>query len=461
MKRHYTIYIIAVISIICLQAVYIKSQYNNYISTEQAHIENILYRAIDLELHARIKVSDISKQYVKTLTTFREMSKSTRDSLLAIHPLPENPPKFNYDIMSLIEKGVIRHISDIYSQKLQDAYYDENIEVNLNLLDSIFDINLGRNYENQFTVYDNDKVTNTLGDKNIKYNYTSTLKQLGFNECLFIELKTHITVSDFIKQSIWILIISLLIISLPIISLFYQLTAIRNKTTQLAINEINICGTIHDLKSPLNSIFTMLSWLEKSEKELNKANIINSYKDNLLHLIKNIETLLNITKSQKSSIVTKEAISVLELNNVMNIVTEELDINYPNKKDTITIMCNIPNETILHINIFNYENIIRNLLDNALKYSDDNVNVKMLINITDNKTLLVSVKDNGWGIEKKYYKHIFKQFYRIQNNREIKKGHGVGLAYVKHIIQAHDGKIWVKSIKGKGSEFNFTLNVDK
>ena len=103
--------------------------------------------------------------------------------------------------------------------------------------------------------------------------------------------------------------------------------------------------------------------------------------------------------------------------------------------------------------------VITNLIENALKYS---ASPDIIVSTWSNDiNLILSIKDNGKGIEKKYLDKIFKKFYRVPNGEEVSsRGFGLGLAFVKRIVQAHHGKIDVKSIPGAGSEFNISLPVN-
>src|SRR4029078_8710503 len=103
--------------------------------------------------------------------------------------------------------------------------------------------------------------------------------------------------------------------------------------------------------------------------------------------------------------------------------------------------------------------VITNLIENALKYSEHpNIIISTWSSNTD---IVLSVKDNGKGIEKKYLDKIFKKFYRVPNGQEVSaRGFGLGLAFVKRIVQAHRGKINVKSTPGRGSEFSISLPVN-
>jgi two-component system phosphate regulon sensor histidine kinase PhoR len=99
------------------------------------------------------------------------------------------------------------------------------------------------------------------------------------------------------------------------------------------------------------------------------------------------------------------------------------------------------------------ERVIANLFDNAIKYSPSKSSVK--VKLADwNLEVLIQVADTGIGISEEYLPYVFDAFYRIRRDSE---GSGLGLSIAKAIIEAHGGKIWVKSAPGKGSTFSFTL----
>jgi two-component system phosphate regulon sensor histidine kinase PhoR len=98
-----------------------------------------------------------------------------------------------------------------------------------------------------------------------------------------------------------------------------------------------------------------------------------------------------------------------------------------------------------------------NILENALKYSDEAPKIDVYSEST-NKNLIIKIKDEGIGMGKQAQKYIFDKFYREQKgNIHDVKGHGLGLAYVKEIIENHHGTVFVESEKGKGSTFTVKL----
>jgi len=100
--------------------------------------------------------------------------------------------------------------------------------------------------------------------------------------------------------------------------------------------------------------------------------------------------------------------------------------------------------------------VVSNLLDNAIKYSEENSSVQVLVR-EDKDQLTLEIRDQGPGISSRDQAQIFSHFYRIEDQRRIVQGTGLGLAAVKAIVEAHSGRVWLRSTPGKGSSFFISL----
>ena len=108
------------------------------------------------------------------------------------------------------------------------------------------------------------------------------------------------------------------------------------------------------------------------------------------------------------------------------------------------------------------QQVITNLVVNAIKYGKENGFVEVGFDVLENGKVIVRVKDNGEGIEKQNIPRLFERFYRVdKSGARTEGGSGLGLSIVKHIIEAHNGKIHVQSEINVGSEFSFTIELAK
>jgi two-component system, OmpR family, phosphate regulon sensor histidine kinase PhoR len=214
----------------------------------------------------------------------------------------------------------------------------------------------------------------------------------------------------------------------------------------------------HDFKTPLSTISIANDFIKKSEGSENKIDIkkySSIISEETLRLKSMINHILQITVIDEGSINI-----VFEKHNMVSIVNEVLNsyeliikekngiLKFETDMESIEVNC----DKIL------ISNVLSNLIDNAIKYTV--LAPEILIKLErKNEMLSLSVIDNGIGIEKKDIRLIFNKLYRANTNDQ--KGFGIGLYYVKTIINAHNGKIEVDSTPGKGSNFNIQLPLFK
>lgn len=203
----------------------------------------------------------------------------------------------------------------------------------------------------------------------------------------------------------------------------------------------------HDLKSPLQSIEALTVWIQEDY-----SNVLDSSGKESLQLIReNVEKMDTLVKGilQYSTIGKKETdFYEVDLQLLVNDITKE-------KSNAGNIEFVIPN-TLPKIkgDKFGFEQLFINLIDNAIKFNDKEKTVVEIGFIEELDFWNFYIKDNGKGIEKQFFNKIFVAFQKLQNDY---KSTGIGLAIVKKLVEAYNGKIWLESELNVGSTFYFSI----
>ena len=244
------------------------------------------------------------------------------------------------------------------------------------------------------------------------------------------------------------------IIVIAFSSSLYQLVK-QKKISEIKTDFIN--NMTHEFKTPIATINLALDSI-KNPKIINDQDKILRYlkmiREENKRMHGQVENVLRISRLEKNQIeISTEA---ADLHDVIDDAISHVSLLTLDKKGLITTHLEaIQSETLA--NQFHMTNVLVNILENALKYSDDKPKIDVFTEST-NKNLLIKIEDKGIGMSKNVQKHIFDKFYREQKgNIHDVKGHGLGLAYVKEIIDIHHGTVFVDSEKGKGSTFTIKL----
>lgn len=218
----------------------------------------------------------------------------------------------------------------------------------------------------------------------------------------------------------------------------------------------------HELKTPL---FTVQGYvLTLLDGAMNDPKIREKY---LTRANKGLERLIYIIKDL--DMITKLEVGDLSLNvEVFNIVDlvksvfDLLEMKAAKKKITLTFDIDYPNPIMVKADKERIQQVLTNLVVNSIKYGRQKGTTEISIeNLIKNK-VIVRVTDNGEGISDLNIPRLFERFYRVDKSGSRKEGgSGLGLSIVKHIIEAHNEKIYVESELGVGSEFSFTLEKAK
>lgn len=457
MKRYYYITYLALTVVALLQGYNISLQYKNYIHNQIDKINSALKVSIDEEYairaHQEYNPHKDNKQRVYTKTM-------TQEDFLKAKPKKEDIIRFDeINVQDLREKGIAETETDAMGLLVKDRLTAKGKPINLAKLSEIFYKNLREDFPSTLLILDEHKKTiNHYGQINEIDSWQSSKPfAIGLKPIRFVEVMVDVPPSAFIINSIGTLISSIILALIVVFCVGYQITVIKYKEDLLRNREVSIHGTIHDLKAPLASILLKLGFIKCSIKDADLKEMISSSERQIKKLANTIKTILVSSKAGEGKlVVNKEQVDIIEL---IRQAQEQIDINYANKPHAIRIHDNRAENTMLYVDKYLIGNAIHNLLENAMKYSEDKAYIEVNIG-QDKRRITVSVTDNGIGIDKKYQKKIFHQFYRVPGTSH-KSGYGIGLAFVKYAVKAHGGTITVESELGKGSTFTFTLPIIK
>ncbi|WP_304516623.1 sensor histidine kinase [Cecembia rubra] len=262
----------------------------------------------------------------------------------------------------------------------------------------------------------------------------------------------------FILQQIWLpLLSSMLFIAIIIFCFIYAIKVIiRQKNLSDTKNDF-INNMTHEFKTPIATVSLAVEALQDPDF-LNHDSFRNRYigiiKDENKRLGQQVEKVLQAATLDKKDFKLK-----LEILNIQEILTHArnlIALQVENKGGKIQLETKLF-DPYLEGDAFHLTHIINNLLDNAIKYSKEAPYIRLKA-WDENDHILISVTDSGIGMSKEAVKKIFDKFYRVPTgNLHDVKGFGLGLAYVKTMLEAHHGEIQVKSEPGKGSMFTLKL----
>lgn len=440
-----------------LQGYNISLQHKNYIFNETDKINSELKVTVDEEYAIRAYQNYTQYKDGKQRLYYKDMSE---EDFLKAKPKKEDIININeINIQELRDKGIVETEAEAMGLLTKDRLTAKGNPINLKKLSQIFKKNLNEDFSYTLLILDeNKKVIKSYGQtKDIETWQASKPIAIGLKPIRFVQAKVDITPSSFIRNSIETLISTILLALIIVFCVGYQMTAIRYKEDLLRNREVSLHGTVHDLKAPLASILLKLGFIKDSIKDADLQEMIDSSERQIKNLANTIKTILITSKASESKLViNKEQIDIIELTKQAQ---EQIDINYASKPHAIGIHDHREENALVYADKYLIENVMHNLMENAVKYSDKEANVEVNIKQDEHFTI-ISVSDNGVGIDKKYQKKIFEQFYRIPATHH-KSGYGIGLAMVKYAVKAHGGTIKVVSELGKGSTFTFTLPLNE
>ncbi len=296
-----------------------------------------------------------------------------------------------------------------------------------------------------------------------EYTYSQVLfrndpqSKMGIVHIHFPEMNSYIFSSvRFMIPSIIFTIVLLITFLFTIVVIFRQ-----KRYTEIKNDFIN--NMTHELKTPIASISLAAQMMNDEsvpktpQMTQHLSNVINEESKRLRFLV---EKVLQMSMFDKKSIVFKK--KELDLNEMVEQIAQTFSLRVEHTGGKIYTEIEAIDSAI-YVDEVHFQNAITNLMDNAVKYRKPDEPIDIYIRTwNDHEKLYCSIRDTGQGIKKENVKKIFEKFYRVHTgNKHDVKGFGLGLAYVKKVIDLHQGEIKCESDLGKGTKFTISLPIMK
>ena len=276
------------------------------------------------------------------------------------------------------------------------------------------------------------------------------------------EVRIHFPdMNSYIFSSVRFMIPSIIFTFVLLITFIITLVLVfrQKKLTEIKNDFIN--NMTHELKTPIASISLAAQMLNDDSVPKSPAltkhlgGVVNDESKRLRFLV---EKVLQMSMFDRKKAVFKK--KELDLNEMVETIANSFTLRVEHTGGKIYTDIGAVDSSI-YVDEVHFQNVINNLLDNAVKYrkSDQPIDI-YLKTWNDKDRLYLSIRDTGIGIKKENVKKIFDKFYRVHTgNRHDAKGFGLGLAYVKKVVDLHDGEIKVESEYGNGTTFTISLPV--
>ncbi|TFU94523.1 HAMP domain-containing histidine kinase [Barnesiella sp. WM24] len=471
MKRFKTIsttFIVVIAVIFSCNVYYLISLYNS-IRTDverdvmtalaDADIDDLMYRAGRAQaLASNVQMQEDIEEYNAPRKAEASTYKDENGQLISVRTEADG---------TVIEERAMLSENSSYSNQMVDAMsrqfhaiMDKYIPYDMEVMDSV----LYNQLSNRFiypdflcveVVNSNDSVI--CG--NPKFNGESGLDSFSFNinpdEGIYYKAYMTPLTRHILSQMFGIIITVFLLMVAFSLAFWYLFRTVSRLRTIEEMKDDFVSNMTHELKTPIaiaysaNDALLNYDITNDPDKKTKYLTIANKQLKRLGELVENI--LAMSMERRKTMKLRPEDIQLREF-------AEEIAAAQRMRGDKdITINVNIPENTTIEADRAHLANVLNNLIDNAIKYSRDSVEITVTGDSHD-----LSVRDNGIGIPSKSIPYLFNKFYRVPHgNRQDVRGYGIGLYYVKSILDKMGWDIEAKSTEGEGSVFTIKFSKDE
>ena len=408
----------------------------------------------------QLKTFEMKPSSVPKAMILRKDKSSLEDATKTMQEIVRNRYVYQKALLDEVVYNILYTASDKpLKERVNFRLLDKDIRVEL--------INNGINIPYHFTVSTTDGREiyrcPDYTDEGKEYTYSQVLfrndpqSKMGIVRIHFPEMNSYIFSSvRFMIPSIIFTIVLLLTFLFTIVVIFRQ-----KRYTEIKNDFIN--NMTHELKTPIASISLAAQMMNddsvtKSEQMTKHLSGVITDEAKRLRFL--VEKVLQMSMFDKKSVVFKK--KELDLNEMVEQIAQTFTLRVEHTGGKIYTEIEAIDSAI-YVDEVHFQNAITNLMDNAVKYRKQDEPLDIYIRTwNDEQKLYLSIRDTGQGIKKENLKKIFDKFYRVHTgNKHDVKGFGLGLAYVKKVIDLHQGEIKAESEVDKGTKFTIALPVIK
>jgi len=441
MKRIFTIITILIslslIGIIVIQVSWIKNMVLLKQEQVKRTVQDVTQKVADeLSLHKGSYATGLGKN-------------SLSDEYLLDFPKPLNAQKNNYEI-------------DEITTKLKNAFlkYDlKDIRFEFGIMS--WEKNEFEKATPNFLTAIEDTVNNFPANAALEALSGTPGENLSIKELLVVVVPG---IKKLAFQSLKWRIATSLAFTVIILAAFYLTvrTMLRQKKLAKIKNDF-INNMTHEFKTPIATISLAVDAMrnEKVIEDRQKLGYFSAIiKEENQRMNRQVETILKASQLEKQEV--DLALKPVHVHEVIRDVVDNFNLQLEDRKGKVELALSAAND-VIEADEVHFSNLLNNLVDNALKYSKENVPPVVKVSTQSNgKKFSLKVEDNGIGMTRDTLKKIFERFYRAHTgNIHNVKGFGLGLSYVKTMVEAHDGDIKAESTLGKGSSFTIDFPLKK
>lgn len=286
-------------------------------------------------------------------------------------------------------------------------------------------------------------------------------ENLSVNEMLFVVIPNIKQLA--LKSLFWRIAISSLFAIIILAAFFVTVRTMLKQKKLAEIKNDFINNMTHEFKTPIATISLAVDAMrnEKVLQDRDKLGYFSSIiKEENQRMNRQVETILKASQLEKQEVDLN--LRPVHVHEVIKDVIDNFALQLQEKQGMVEMQLDAQAD-LINADEVHFSNLVNNLVDNAVKYSKENVPPVIRLSTKSNgKHFTIRIEDNGIGMNKDTVKRIFEKFYRAHTgNVHNVKGFGLGLSYVKTVVEAHDGDIKAESTLGRGSTFTIDLPLKK